>query len=112
MSLNISSIVDRVWSETRPDVKEDYGQTYFELFKRYIRFYNTSMTSTKHNQVLDPLVQSITCERVFPKYLCCSAANRAIMWSLNWLPVQWVDPIVPLFTYRATPDWLNRELRD
>ena len=105
MSFTIIAILDRIWSETSPQVKSDFGEHYFKKFRDHIKYFN-KITSDKHNQILNPLVESITLTRVYPKYLCCSPFNRLIIWSFNWLPNEWVDPIVPFCTYRIKPDWL------
>ena len=106
MTFDVLAILDRIWSETSSQVRYDFGDKYFKNFRDYIKYFNKT-TSGNNNQVLEPLMEAITMQTVFPKYLCCSPFNRLIIWSFNWLPIQCVDALVPFCTFRAIPHWID-----
>ncbi len=104
MSYTILSILDRLWKETSFDVKTDFGEEYFKHFRSYIE-YNVKISRTKHSEVINSIINSVTLQRVHYKYLCCSPINRIIIWALNWIPIEWIEPIVPFCTVREKPNW-------
>jgi hypothetical protein len=104
MSHTILDTLDRLWKQTSTDVKTDFGEEYFEYFRSYIKF-NVDITLDKAFEVVNTIVNTITSKRVHYKYLCCSPINRIIIFCLNYIPIEWVEPIIPFCTVNGKPKW-------
>lgn len=96
--------LDECWKQTPADIKIDFGEDYYNKFRLYLER-NINSARDKPFEVVNAIVNSVTLQRVHYKYLCCGAIDRFIMWSFNWMPIEWLDPIVSLFTVKEKPVW-------
>ena len=96
--------LDLCWKNTEKQVKNEFGEKYYQKFRSYIAR-NIDSSRDKPNEVVDAIVHSVSMRRVHFRYLCCGPIDRLIVWSFNWLPLEWLEPIVSLFTVWERPRW-------
>ena len=101
--------LDECWRKTNENIRKDFGEEYYRKFKSYIAT-NINSSREKPEEVVDTIVESVYLSRVHYKYLCCSPIDRLIVWSFGWLPYEWLEPIVSLFTVNDKPIWAQKKL--
>ena len=106
MTERVVNDLDKCWKNTKITVKNDFGEEYYKSFRSYIAR-NINSSRDKPEEVVHTIVNCVSLNRVHYKYLCCGPIDRLIVWSFNWVPLEWLEPIVSLFTVRDRPVWVQ-----
>lgn len=99
--------LDECWHRTDEKVKNDFGEEYYRDFRSYISRNIDSCRKNAH-EVVDTITGAVSLSRVRYRYLCCGLTDRMILWSFYWLPLEFLEPVVSLFTVRSKPLWALR----
>ena len=88
----VHSLLDKVWSETPSDIRNDYGIEKFEKFKRW--YASQTKRARDPTEVVTALTHAIVSETPQTRYRCCGLLVSMVWYLGELLPSQVFDDLL------------------
>ena len=101
--------IDKIWEQTDPQIREDYGSDWFcDKLKDRLKF-NVMVSRTQIHEVVDTQEQAITLCEPDLYYRCASITERPSLWFLSTLPETLQDFFLTGNVWKTVLKFYNRK---